>query len=176
MRGVIFLRVALLTLRAVFRDDFADQLPAILRLLAHLTNEAGAIEYVITVLRYVAGVRTDATPALLRKAIDAASIDAGEGLMSNWVEDLIEQGIQIGTQKGKAEGKTEGKTEGKAEEAIRLVENLLQHRFGALDANLRAHLAQLPVERLETLSTVILDARTIADVNDFLAGNSARGN
>jgi len=135
------------------------------------TPRCVAIKYVITVLRYVVGVRTDATPALLRKAIDAASIDAGEGLISNWVEDLIEQGIQIGTQKGKAEGPTESK----AKEAIRLVKNLLQHRFGPLDANLRAYLAQLPVERLETLSTVILDARTIADVNDFLAGNSARG-
>jgi predicted transposase YdaD len=114
----------------------------------------------------------------LRQAIDAASIDEREGLMSNWVEDLIEQGLQQGLEKGKAEGLAEGlaegKTEGKTEEAIRLVENLLQHRFGPLDAGLRARLAQLPVERLEALSTVILDARTLAEVNAFLADPAAR--
>ena len=131
MRGVIFLQVALLVLRAVFRTDFVEQLPAILRLLARLTNEVGAIEYVVTVLRYVSGVRADATPELLRQAIDAASIDAGEHMMSNWVEELIEQGMEKGLEQG---------LESKTEEAVRLVENLLRHRFGPLDASLHAAL------------------------------------
>ena len=128
--------------------------------LTQLTNEAGAVEYVVTVLRYVSATHPEATPDLLRKAMDAASIDAREDLMSNWVEDLIEQGMQ--------QGKTEGKIEGRTEEAIRLVANLLHHRFGAQDANLQARLAQLPIERLETLSTVILDAHSMADVHAFL--------
>ena len=132
--------------------------------LTQLTNEAGAVEYVVTVLRYVSATHPEATPDLLRKAMDAASIDAREDLMSNWVEDLIEQGMQQGMQQGKTEGKIEGRTE----EAIRLVENLLHHRFGAQDANLQARLAQLPIERLETLSTVILDAHSMADVHAFL--------
>ena len=80
--------------------------------------------------------------------------------MSNWVEELIEQGMEKGLEKGMEKGKTE--------EAVRLVENLLRHRFGPLDASLHARLVQLSVERLETLSTMILDARTIADVNDYL--------
>ena len=172
VRGVLFLQVALLVLRAVFRTDFVEQLPAILRLLARLTNEVGAIEYVVTVLRYVSGVRADATPELLRKAIDAASIDAGENMMSNWVEELIEQGmekgLEQGLEKGMEKGMEKGLEKGKTEEAVRLVENLLRHRFGPLDASLHARLVQLSVERLETLSTMILDARTIADVNDYL--------
>lgn len=168
VRGVLFLQGALLVMRAVSRTDFADRLPAIMRLLAQLTNEVGAVEYVIAVLRYVSATRAEATPDLLRKAMDAASIDAKEELMSNWVEDLIEQGMQKGVQLGKTEGEIEGITKGRTEEAVRLVENLLQHRFGTLDANLRSRLAQLPVERLETLSTVILDAHSMTDVHDYL--------
>jgi hypothetical protein len=163
VRGVLFLQVAILALRAVFDDDFVDRLPAMLRLLARLTNEAGAVEYVLTVLRYITGVRPEATPELLRKAIDAAAIEGGEELMTTWVDDLIEQGKQIGM----AAGKVKWKAEGKAEEALRFVESLLQYRFGPLDARC-ARLAQLPLERLEALSTVILDAHTIDDVNAFL--------
>ena len=149
-----------------------------MRLLAQLTNEVGTVEYVIAVLRYVTATRAEATPDLLRKAMDAASINAGEDLMSNWVEDLIEQGKTVGKTEGKIEGKIEGrigqiegKTEGRKEgrgrsyPPVEICCNTASVRWMRTSASPHP----TPIERLETLSTVILDARSMADVHDYLA-------
>ncbi|MBK8045955.1 MAG: DUF4351 domain-containing protein [Anaerolineales bacterium] len=57
---------------------------------------------------------------------------------------------------------------GRTAEAHRLVTRLLEHRFGPLPASISRHLARLSLDQLEALSTFMLDARELAEIETYL--------
>ncbi|MBK8046896.1 MAG: Rpn family recombination-promoting nuclease/putative transposase [Anaerolineales bacterium] len=154
--GTLYLRVALLVLRAILKPDFLAQLPLLVKWLAQLTREYLAVEYVNTVLRYITSVRKDVTVPALRQALQAAAVEDKETLMTSWVEELIQQGELQGEQKGMTV------------EARRLVTRQLQHQIGPLPASISRHLDRLSLDQLEALSTFLLDARSLAEVETYL--------
>ena len=70
-------------------------------------------------------------------------------LMHEWAEDFAAEAVH---EKGKLT-------------AVRL----LQHRFGALPADLRSRIKQLPVDALDELATATLDFKDLAEAEAWIA-------
>ena len=68
----------------------------------------------------------------------------------------MQQGMQQGIQQGIQEGRVEGER--------RVLERLLQRRFGALSAEDTERLTGASLEDLETWAENVLDAKTLDDV------------
>ena len=156
-RGFLYLQVAMLLLRTIFRPDFLDYLPRIVGLMTRLTKHTSNVEYVVAVLSYVAAVRKDATPEAWRQAVDVATVDNRENLMATWVDQMIEERTQLRLEQRYQRGMEQGRVD----EAAMLIGNLLKHRFGTIELDLELRLKTLTLEQLETLSTAVLDARSL---------------
>ncbi len=72
-------------------------------------------------------------------------------------------------------GLQEGRQEGRRQEAIALVCRLLVRRCGPLGERQRQRLADLPLESLEALSEALLEFRTLADLETWLASHRPEG-
>jgi len=106
--GEITLRVGLLLLKYIFRDDLEERLPDILMLLRELSEQATGLEYLKTILRYVARGTDKVTREGLHRAVEAALAEEGSAVMSTlaerWTQEGLQQGLQQGLQRGKREG------------------------------------------------------------------------
>ena len=79
-----------------------------------------------------------------------------------------EQALQEGRAEGLREGRAEGLQEGEAREAVKLVLQLLQHRFGEIPPNLSEQIRGLPLEQVEDLAKALLDFDGPADLAGWL--------
>ncbi|MEE4355888.1 MAG: Rpn family recombination-promoting nuclease/putative transposase, partial [Desulfococcaceae bacterium] len=55
IRGMLMLRIGLLVMKYIFREDLTDRLPEVLSLFQELMNQTTGVEYLKTVLTYLAG-------------------------------------------------------------------------------------------------------------------------
>ena len=78
------------------------------------------------------------------------------------------EGLQEGRAEGLREGRAEGLREGEAREAVKLVLQLLQHRFGEIPPNLSEQIRGLPLEQVEDLAKALLDFEGLADLAGWL--------
>lgn len=95
IKGVVTLRVAMLLLKYIFREDLRQRLPDIVTLLGKLSEQRTGLEYLETVLRYLSCATDRITEDDLKQAVEAAFPERGE-LMSTVAEKWIEQGLQQG--------------------------------------------------------------------------------
>ncbi len=79
-----------------------------------------------------------------------------------------QEGKQEGRQEGKQEGKQEGRQEGRQEGELTIILRLLGRRFATLPEPLVERLRQMDAGQLEAFSEVLLDARNLDDINDWL--------
>jgi predicted transposase/invertase (TIGR01784 family) len=112
IKGEVRLRVGLLLLKYIFREDLRDRLPEILGLLQELPEEGSALLYLETVLRYVAQAADHVTRAGLHEAAQAALGKQGDETMKTLAEQWIEKGIQEGKQQGIEQGLQRGMQQG----------------------------------------------------------------
>lgn len=102
IKGSVVLRVALLILKYIFREDLREHLPGILRLLRNLSEKRTGIEYIETILKYI----INAAPAEnidrddLKAAVDEALSHKGGEIMPTIADSLREEGIRQGMQQG----------------------------------------------------------------------------
>ena len=143
IKGGAALRVALLILKYIFREDLRDHLPGILRLLRSLSEKRTGMEYIETILKYIINAapmdnidREDITAAL-----DASLPDVGGEIMPTIADRLREEGMQQGMQQGIQQGIQQG---------------LLQALRGAL--------IEVLEDRFEMVSQTL--TKTLKDVND----------
>jgi flagellar biosynthesis/type III secretory pathway protein FliH len=73
-----------------------------------------------------------------------------------WFEKGVEKGIEQGIEKGIEQGIEQGRRE--------LLREQLRERFGALPERVEGRLAQLPAERLTSLSKAILRAQSLQEL------------
>ncbi|MBI4332088.1 MAG: Rpn family recombination-promoting nuclease/putative transposase [Chloroflexi bacterium] len=104
IRGGVILRVALLLLKYIFREDLEQRLPEILGLLRELSTRRSGLEYLETILRYLAHAAEGLSEEGLKKAVEAALQETGGGIMPTLAEKWIEQGLQQGLRRGLLEG------------------------------------------------------------------------
>jgi predicted transposase YdaD len=75
-------------------------------------------------------------------------------------QEILEEGEQIGVIKGEQIGVIKGER--------RIILRLLKSRFGELPRLIESQLAELPVDRIEILSEVLLNFSTLQDLETWL--------
>ena len=113
IKGVAILRVALLLMKYIFREDLNDRLPGILGLLRELSEKRTGLEYIEAVLKYIVnGAPTDnINYEDLKVAVNKALPHKGGEIMPTIADTLREQGMQQGIQQGMQQGKIQAARE-----------------------------------------------------------------
>ncbi len=157
LQGAVMLQTALLTLKYIFRDDLRERLPEIFGLLRDLEQSSSGLDYVITLLRYLAqGPSTERLNAdELRRVATAVLSDEGE-LMTTIAEQWVQEGIEKGIEKGIMKGIPVG-------EAL-LLRRQLTRRFGPVPGWVEAKLAGAEPAQLEAWGERVLDAPSLEGV------------
>jgi hypothetical protein len=156
-----------------------ERLPGILGLLRDLAQNSMGLDYVRTLLRYLAQAASidRLSGEELRQAV-TQTLNGGDELMltiaEQWEQQATERGIQKGIQQGIQKGIQKGIEKGIEQGEARLLKQLLTWRFGSLPAWAEAQLAGAEPERLEAWAKQVLDAQTLDAV--FVEGNSGTDN
>ena len=150
------LHTALLTLKYIFRDDLRERLPEILGLLRELEQSSSGLDYVITLLRYLAqGASTERLNRDELRRVATAVLSEGNLMMTiadEWVQEGIEKGIPMGIEKGIPIGET------------LLLRRQLTRRFGPVPGWVEAKLAGAEPAQLELWGERLLDAPSLEAV------------
>ena len=148
LQGAVMLHTALLTLKYIFRDDLRERLPEILGLLRELEQSSSGLDYVITLLRYLAqGASTERLNRDELRRVATAVLSEGNLMMTiadEWVQEGIEKGIPMG-------------------ETL-LLRRLLTRRFGPVPGWVEAKLAGAEPAQLELWGERLLDAPSLEAV------------
>ncbi|MCC9000210.1 MAG: hypothetical protein LM522_12075, partial [Candidatus Contendobacter sp.] len=116
------LHTALLTLKYIFRDELRERLPGILGLLRELEQNSSGLDYVLTLLRYLAqGASTDRLDGEELRRVVTQALSSGGQLMMTIAEQWVQEGRKAGLQEGHQEGRQEGRQEALREALERLV-------------------------------------------------------
>ena len=110
IKGTIMSRVMLLLFKYIFKPELRHKLPEIFSLFQTLMEKETGLQYLETVIRYLASVLDEnelSLKEIKEMAEQAISKDTGEYIMT-----LAEKLRQEGEERGKIEGKLEGKLEG----------------------------------------------------------------
>ena len=103
IRGRLWLRVALATLRAIRDPDLHEQLPQLMELIFALEEEHTGLEYIRLILYYLSkGTEKVSREQLQQVLLQQGS--KGEKLMGTIAQEYIREGIEIGMEKGMEQG------------------------------------------------------------------------
>ena len=119
IKGNSMLRVGLLLLKYIFREDLRDRFPGILGLLRTLSEKQTGLEYIEAILRYIisAAPKDSIRYEDLKAALDESLPHIGGEIVPTIADSLIEQGVQQGMQQGMQQGIHTGILQ-KAREAV----------------------------------------------------------
>jgi hypothetical protein len=165
IKGEVFLRVGLLLLKYIFSTGLLPRLPRILALLP--LPEQSAVEYLRTVLYYLAKGTGKVTESQFAGALNQAFPQEGEGIMQTMIDVWIQQGVEKGLQQGGQAGKQAGRQEGSAAITMRQ----LQRQVGILNTETQARIRALSFEQLEQLGEALLDFQQQTDLEAWLDKN-----
>jgi flagellar biosynthesis/type III secretory pathway protein FliH len=119
--------------------------------------------YLRVTLRYsVAGGRLKKDA--IGKALESALPEGEKQTMSNWLDDLIEEGYYKGKEEGREEGRVAGREDGRQEAKDILYQNLLRllhHRFGEIPETVTEQLAPLSLAQIGSLMNTALEADSL---------------
>lgn len=166
LQGAVMLHTALLTLKYIFRNELRERLPEILGLLRDLAQSSMGLDYVRTLLRYLAQAASidRLSGDQLRQVVTETLSGGGELMLTiaeQWEQQAMERGIERGIEKGIERGIEKGIEKGIEQGEARLLKQLLTWRFGALPAWVESQLAGAEPERLEAWAKRVLDAQTL---------------
>ena len=145
IQGAVILRVGLLLLKYILRDELPERLGEMLGLLEELLSQPTGLAYIETILRYVTR-GTDKISLVELKQIMTEVFTEGAELMPTIAEQLIEQ--------GRAEGR---------EATLRVLRHFLVYRFGVEPDRFDAELADLDLAAITRLSEMAFEAKDLAE-------------
>ena len=159
IKGAAILRVALLLMKYIFREDLNDRLSGILGLLSDLSEKRTGMEYIETVLKYIVnGAPTDnINYEDLKAAVNKALPHKGDDIMLTIADTLREQGIRQGMQQGMQQGMLE--------EARDMLMQLLEERFGLLSTSIVSQIKA--IEEREVLKSLFKQALRVQSLDGF---------
>lgn len=158
IRGTIMSRVTLLLLKHIFDADIEQRLPAILSLLRELLDKTSGLQYLETLLRYVASATDKIKKEQIVKIVEK-TFEEMEG--RNVVMTLAEQWINEGTEIGKKQGYRQGLLEG--------MNWILRFRFGTDAATLMPMLQTIQdPETLKKIEQGFEQAQQLAEIKALI--------
>lgn len=161
LRGAVILQTALLTLKYIFRDDLRERLPEILGLLRDLEQSSSGLDYVITLLRYLAqGPSTERLNADELRRVATTVLSGGGQVMMTIAEQWLQEGFEKGIEKGISKGIEKGIPVGEA----LLLRRQLTRRFGPVPGWVDAKLVAAEPVQLEVWGERVLDAPSLEGV------------
>jgi predicted transposase/invertase (TIGR01784 family) len=163
VESAVILQIGLLLLKYSQRADLGQHLGEILRLLWELTEQQTALEYLETILRYVAGSNDQLSSEELVEAVREV-LQEGEDLMPTIAEQWFKEGEVAGFEKGKAAGREEGR-----EAALSLLRRVVAMRFGVELDHFNRAFETLSLEALTKLSDAAFEAKTLSEFEAVLA-------
>ena len=161
IKGNATLRVALLLMKYIFREDLRNRLPGILGLLKDLSEKRTGMEYIEAILRYIfnAAPVDNVSYQDIKAAVDKALPHIGGEIMPTIADSFVEQGIQQGIQQGKREG------------VLEAIELGLTIKFGTKGLRLLPAIQGLKDARqLETVKEAIKAADELTEIDELLKG------
>ena len=173
IRGEIILRVSLLLLKYILRDEFGQQFRGMVGLLQTLGQQETGLEYLHTILRYVAG----GTEKIERQefievvqAIFETGEDSMPTLAEQWIAEGRQEGEAIGLEKGLEKGREEGLEEGREQgleqgraATMKLLRRFLAERFSVPIDHFDAAWAELDLAALDRLSEAAFTVGSLAE-------------
>jgi predicted transposase/invertase (TIGR01784 family) len=111
IKGVVLLRIFLLTLKYIFNPELRDKLGDILQLFKELEDKSKASEYLEMLLRYLVNSAENIPEDQLRESLEQILEKGGDmmaTLAQKWKEQGKDEGIEIGIEEGIEIGKEEG--------------------------------------------------------------------
>jgi hypothetical protein len=154
-KGEVILRVGLLLLKYIWRDDLTEQLGQILGLLQELAERQTGLEYLQTILRYISGAADKISEDELKQVVTELFTE-GEMLMPTIAEQWIEQ--------GRIEGLEEGR-----EAALTILRRFLAQRFGVALDYFDDDFQVLELADITHLSEAAFEAATLAEFKTKMA-------
>ena len=100
IKGEVMLRVALLLMKYIFSDELAERLPGILALLRDLASKNTGLEFLETIIIYLAKGTNKLTERQLGEALQKALPDLGGDAMATLAEKWFQDGEEKGEEKG----------------------------------------------------------------------------
>jgi RNase P/RNase MRP subunit POP5 len=104
IKGAVTLRAGLLLLKHIFSEDLGERLPEILKLLSSLLEKRSGLEYLETILRYVASgsdkIREEDIESAVREVLRKNGGDIMPTVAEKWIEQGMQQGVEQGMQRG----------------------------------------------------------------------------
>ena len=85
-------------LKHIFSDDLSNRLPKILSLLKSLSDKQSGLEYLETILKYLASGTDKVGAEDIKNVVTKIFEDKGEHIMPTLAEQWTQQGIQQGIQ------------------------------------------------------------------------------
>ncbi len=104
IKGEVILRVGLLIMKYVFREELPERLPDILALLDELLNKRSGIEYLETIVTYLVKGTERLTEEELGKAMKSALSPTGGDVMATLAEKWRKEGEMRGEIRGLLNG------------------------------------------------------------------------
>jgi len=122
IKGAVTLKAMFLLLKHFFSEDLSERLPEILELLRDLLDRRSGLEYLETILRYVASGTDQIGKQEIDEALKMVLADKGGGIMPSLAEQWIQQGID--------QGIDQGIKQGMLQDAREMVLEVVLSRFG----------------------------------------------
>lgn len=152
IKGIVWLRVALLLLKHIADPTLAEQLPAIFDLCRELGSKRTALGYLETLLRYLSAAAKTVSIHDIRRAIATTLPKLEERLMTTIAEAWIE------------EGRTEGLAKGVVLGERQMLLSQLEQRFGTVPASYQKRLKQADSDMLLEWGRRLLSAPSLKEV------------
>jgi predicted transposase/invertase (TIGR01784 family) len=106
IKGHVLIKVGLLLLKHVFRQDYREKIPEVLKLLRELVEKKTGMQYIETVLRYIFHTVEGMGVDDLRPIVEENLSEEKGGWIMTLAEKVRNEGIEQGIQQGLLEGIT----------------------------------------------------------------------
>ena len=156
IQGQIILRVSLLLLKYILQEDFGQQFKGMVNLLQELSRQKSGLEYLKTLLTYVAG-GTDKISRTEFVEIIQTIFNQGDNLMPTIAEQWIKQGREEGR-----------------EATLKVLRRFLSQRFNVTLDYFDSVFEVLDLPTIDQLSDTAFEAKTLAEFEAVLAAIKAK--
>jgi predicted transposase/invertase (TIGR01784 family) len=164
IKGEVTLRVALLLLKYVLRNDLREHLAEILSLMRQLLQQQAGLGYLETLLRYLAQGTEKVTKDELWNALETA-FPEGSTAMSTPAQQWIQEGLL----QGLLQGQQQGLQQGERNATLKNLRQILTIRFDAPPPDFEQRLQPFDLPALERLITASLTLSSLAEFEQCVA-------